>query len=218
MAGVFQETLLSWFTINRRDFPWRRLERTPYDVLIAEIMLKRTTTKKVMTVYERFISRFPDVSSLAHSQVDQIAEVIAEIGLRTQRTQTLKTLASRLCQEHGCMVPNKKGELMKLPCVGEYTANAVLCFGFGMKLPIIDSNVSRLVSRYFYGMEDKFKAEIKESWETMEKLLPDERYLEFNYALLDFASLVCKPKGAKHDLCPLRDTCSYVKQAIAPTK
>jgi A/G-specific adenine glycosylase len=197
----FAQRLVSWFSANGRDFPWRR-ERDPFRVLVAEKLLQQTTYGHVLKAYGAFFEKFPDARALAAAEVSDIEAAIRGLGFQRQRARQLKELACSLVAEHGGAVPRDKGALLRLSGVGEYVASAVLCFAFGMDEPIVDINVRRVVGRLFgwRGLKDN------EIAERLRQMIPPGRGREFNWALIDFSALVCsrRPKCRK---CPLSDLC-----------
>jgi A/G-specific adenine glycosylase len=115
--------------------------------------------------------------------------------------------AKVLCREYNGKVPNKLNDLLSLPGIGEYTASAVLCFGFGGGVPIIDANVVRVLTRIF-GLPETRRTGNSALKEVARKLVPAGKGVDFNEAILDFAAIDCK-KNPLHQKCPLTDLCDY---------
>ncbi|MEM4202953.1 MAG: hypothetical protein QXZ28_00410 [Candidatus Methanomethylicaceae archaeon] len=203
----FASRLLSWFSGNRRHFPWRR-EKDPFRVIVAEKLLQQTSYGHVLKAYGAFFQRFPDARALAEADASEIEAAIRRLGFQRQRARQLKALAQELISRHGGLVPGTKEGLKSLSGVGEYVASAVLCFAFGTDEPVVDINVRRVVGRFF-GWEGLKDSEIAER---LRSLIPAGKGREFNWALIDFSALICsrKPKCKK---CPLLDACSYARKA-----
>jgi len=202
----FTSELLGWFEENKRDFPWRR-EKDPYKILIAEKMLQQTTYGHVMKIYEKFIEKYPDVHSLANEEPAYIEAFIKPLGFHRQRSKQLVKLSKQVIEKHNGSIPINKGELLGLDGVGEYIANAMLCFAYGQNVPIVDVNVKRVFGRSFtWQMNDK------ELYENLNNLVPPGLAKQFNWAVIDFSSKVCsrKPK-CRH--CPCNSLCDYHKGA-----
>ncbi|GAI04625.1 unnamed protein product, partial [marine sediment metagenome] len=208
---TFVRRLLKWYRGNRRSFPWREASRTPYEVLVAELMLQRTIAIKVGGVYETFLEKYPTPAALATASVAEMMGDIETLGLHAVRAKRFKELGRKILDEHGGEIPREKDALEALPGVGRYIANAVRCFAFGEDAALVDTNFSRVLGRVFYGDEKSLPPEKLDSWAFAQGLIPGGRCREFNYALLDFASLVCKAKGARHEACPVNDICAFVR-------
>jgi len=203
-----QNKLLYWCKDKIKNYPWRRTE-DPYKILVSEILLHKTDTKKVEKVYPRFIERFPTVYDLYHGDPEEIERLIKDIGL-FYREQRLKKIAEQIVNQFGGNIPDKKEDLMSLYGVGEYISNAVLCFAFKKRVPIVDTNVIRVYERVFNTKSTKSRPHTdKEMWKFAEKILPEKDYVKYNYALLDFASDICKAKKPLCTTCPVEDICEY---------
>jgi len=203
----FAAYLFEWHKKNRRIYPWREVS-DPFKVLIAEIMLQRTRADQVKPAFEKFFEEFPDIKSAAKADKDKIMQILEPLGLR-HRIPRIRQLLSELMEKYDGRVPDRYEELLKLPGVGTYIASAVLCFGFGMAIPIVDSNIARFYMRFF-GLEREKKRPHQDERVLMlaRKYLPKDRAKEFNEALLDFTALICKPKPLC-DICPLKNFCQY---------
>jgi len=185
-------------------YPWRA-DRTPYRVLVAELMLKRTTRRAVAREFPRFIERFPDIYSVYRAPVEEVEEAFRPLGLYRQRARQLKELARAVVERYGGRIPDRWEDLVSLPGVGAYLAGAVLSFGYGKRAPVLDSNVVRLLSR-LTGFRGKRQEDyLGLLWE----LVPEEGHDLFNYGLIDLGALVCYYRGPRCGLCPLRDLCAH---------
>jgi len=195
-----------WFSLNGRDFPWRR-ETDPYKILVAEKLLQQTTYGHVLKVYHDFFKKFPDVQSLAKAEVQEIEDTIRRLGFQRQRARQLKEIAQAIMNEFGGDVPSSKEDLLRLDGVGEYVANAVLCFAFGKDVAIVDMNVRRVASRVFgwKGVSDK------EIANRLSEMIPKGKAKQFNWAIIDFSSVICSRKP-KCKICFLNNLCLYYAQ------
>lgn len=209
----FARLLLEWWKVNKRDFPWRRT-RNPYVILISEMLLRKTTAKQVATIFEKFFTKFPDVKTLAGADEREIEELIKPLGMEHKRGVLLKKLADELLKSFGGAVPASERDLMRLPGVGRYSANAVLCFAYGKDVPLVDVNAIRVFQRIF-GFKSQ-KRRIKDDtafWEFVAEAVPPGFAREFNLAVIDFAHEVCKPKQPKCPICPVRGVCKFALEA-----
>lgn len=204
---IFADAIIKWGQGRLRDFPWRD-ETSPFNVFIAEILLKRTTSTAALRVYIQFLNRFPDVASLAAAKVDDIEEVLKPIGLYKQRSAGLKEAVEYILDHYNGQLPSTYEDLLKVPHVGSYTAGAVASFGFGRPIPISDSNVRRVVKRVFRDLIGD-KPSDKEILEILRETIPREKPKLFNWSLIDIGSQVCSYRFLKCDECPLTKICYY---------
>ena len=182
LAKQFQQDLLEWSEGNLRSFPWREDDATPYEVLIAEIMLKQTRSPTVGEIYVEFIKEYPTLEHLAEADREELIEIIQPLGLYNYRADAFMEIAERAADGG---LPEDEDELSDLPQVGPYVLNATLCFGFDEERPIMDTNVERIYGRVFKGDGvDKFDE--TKLWALAEEMLPEGRARPYNLALLDF--------------------------------
>lgn len=203
---LFLDALLEWYTRNRRDFPWRRTS-DPYVVLISEILLQKTRAENIVTVFNKFIAKYPNAEKLSTVSFSDLKKEIETLGLHTQRATKLQKLARVLVEKYNGKVPNNKEELLELPGIGFYIANAVLCFAFGYDVPLLDTNIGRIIERVFsikVAGEERKKSKV---WDIIAKFVPEGKSREYNYALVDFGAIVCTARNPRHDLCPLAEIC-----------
>jgi A/G-specific adenine glycosylase len=210
----FVKNLLVWYSKNKRVFSWRN-KTNPFHILVAEIMLQKTDVKKVSEVYDKFIERHPTPQDLASAELSELRKELALLGIH-KRAERMKKLAEKIIFEYGGEVPSEKEELLKLPGVGEYIANAVLCFAFSEDVPIVDTNVIRLLDRVFGVKSSKSRPRTdRKIWEFAAELVPKGKCREYNQALLDFAASLCTSKNPLSDICPENKICSYAKDRSA---
>jgi len=200
---TFTRMLLNWFSSNGRDFPWRN-ETEPYRILVAEKLLQQTTYGHVLKVYKDFLKKYPNVEKLSQADVKEIENTIRRIGFHKQRSKQFKEMSSTILNEYCGKVPSKKEDLLRLSGIGNYVANAVLCFAFDKDVPIVDMNVRRVVGRYF-GWENIKDNEIERR---LTKFIPNGKAKQFNWGIIDFSSLVCSRKP-KCKICILSSLCKY---------
>ncbi len=208
----FAELLLGWWRSNRRDFPWRRTN-DPYVVLISEMLLRKTTAKQVNAIFEEFFAKFPNVKTLAEGRVEEIEKIITPLGMEHKRAVLLKKLSNELLKSYGGIVPASQDELLRLPGVGRYSANAVLCFAYGKDAPLVDVNAIRVFQRVFSFKSQKRR--IKDDtafWEFVAETIPKGKAREFNLAVIDFAHEICRSKKPKCTVCPLRVICRFASE------
>lgn len=182
-------------------------------MLIAELMLQRTRADQVANVYDAFMKRFPGPRVAAAADPGEITSILEHLGLR-HRIPRFIQLFRKLSTEYDGTVPPKFEHLIDLPGVGRYIASAVLCFGFGEPVPVVDANVVRVLRRFFGLSSAKKRAHTDPLfWNFSRKLLPGNKEVEFNEAILDFAAIICKSKP-QCKTCPVSSNCQYFKRGI----
>jgi len=206
----FAQRILLWFSGNERIFPWRETT-DPYRILVVENLLRKTTAKQVRSLYETFFLAFPNPQELASAHMAEIANIIKPLGLQNQRSLSLYTIAKKVV-EIG-RVPNKEEELLSLPGVGQYIADAVRCLAYGEVTPMVDRNVVRVIDRVFSVLPSRMnplsEVAAKAVREFIKGFLPRNRSRSFNLALLDFAAGVCRAKNPLCSNCPQKDICDW---------
>jgi A/G-specific adenine glycosylase len=216
----FQEKILNWFKINGRKFHWRKKGLTHYQYVIAEVLLQRTRAETVSKFYSNFIRDFPNWQSLANADLHTIEEYLKPIGLYRQRAQRLKNLASEMVRRGG-KLPRDRKDLESIPFMGQYIANAVELVIFNEPSPLVDVNMARVLERFF---GPRKLADIRYDPYLQSLSYKVVNHLEtkkINWAILDFAALVCKPRP----LCPiciLKEQCNayieYYSKQLNPPK
>jgi len=216
---AFQESLLEWFEREHRDFPWR-LRSDPFAILIAEKLLQQTAARApVVTAYEQVLQRYPSPHDLAAADVNDLEEIVRPLGF-TYRARELISLAQVLVERHEGHVPNTLSALLALPGVGDYVARAVLSFGFGEDVAIVDTNVARFLYRLYClpGKLPSNPARKKSLIAMAQTLLPPGKAKSWNLAVLDVCALICKPLKPLCPSCPVQRFCAYgVSRDVSPT-
>jgi A/G-specific adenine glycosylase len=202
LRRAFQKRIQSWGTRNPRDFPFRRTQ-DPYRILVSEILLRRTTARAVSAAYYDFFTRFPSVESLAQARVAEIVKLIRSLGMR-RRARDLRVIARIICRDFGGKIPTSLGTLMAFPGVGGYIAGCVVAFRTGESIPLVDSNIERIFSRFF-GLPSGPKASPVSR--LYAKVMPPKGLRHYHHALIDLAHEVCKPLNPRCMTCPLNDLC-----------
>lgn len=202
-----QKELLEWAKKNLRQFPWRE-NRTPYSVLIAEVLLKRTTASAVLRIYKEFISLYPNIETLAKADRNKLEKMLLTIGYHKRRADILIDIAKHVVNKYNGEIPKTKEELLEIPHIGHYTANAILSLGYGIPSAMVDSNVDRVIKRLFMNHLPK-KPSMHVIQKIADNLAPKENNQFYNLALLDFGALVCRYGIPKCKSCPLSKFCDY---------
>lgn len=206
---LFARKILKWGKENKRSFPWRK-DRTPYKTLLAEILLQRTPANRVAKFFPEFVKKFPTPKSIATANFDNLREFLHPMGLK-KRVGWLSSLMKEVCDRYDCKIPDQENELVKLPGVGLYTARTILCFGFAKDVSIVDVNVARVLQRVFHGSNVKKRPSDDEVlWSFAAKIVPKGLGPQYNEALLDHASVICR-KSPLCEKCPISAMCIYHK-------
>lgn len=207
----FQKIILDWSSANQREFPWRYEDTPNYGKLLAEFLLKRTTAKSASEFYERFITKYHSWEVISDTPIEEMEEDFKPIGLWKQRASSLKKLSEELIRRNKGF-PNSRDELEALPGIGKYTASAVLLFYFGKKEPLLDSNMARVLSRFF-GINKSIKNinPDKKLFKFSRVVVSVDRVKELNWGILDFSALVCHYRYPKCSSCPLAPRCDFLK-------
>lgn len=202
----FVRALLAWFRNNVRDLPWRR-HRTPYTAWVAEIMLQQTRVEQGVPYFERFLAAFPDVQTLASASEDEVLKRWEGLGYYS-RARNLQRAARYIVANCRGVFPETASEWMALPGVGRYTAGAIASMAFGERVPVVDGNVIRVLSRVFDIAECTDDTRTRETlWQIAESLVPKTTPGMFNEAIMELGALVCLPRGPLCTDCPLRAMC-----------
>ena len=205
-----QEGLISWGKKNCREFPWRN-NRTPYSVLLSELLLRRTTATAVNRVFKDFIHKYPSIQKLSEADKTNLSFFLTKIGYQKRRTEIFDEVAQFVVTNFAGELPRTLEELLRIPHVGKYTANAVLSFGYGMPFALVDSNVERIIRRIFLSFFEK-KPNAKIIQQIADILLLSKEHQIYNYAILDFGAAICRYGVPKCSICFLQSVCDYFKE------
>ncbi|MEZ6188001.1 MAG: A/G-specific adenine glycosylase [Planctomycetota bacterium] len=199
--------LLAWYDAHRRDLPWRDTP-DPYRVWVSEVMLQQTQVATVLAYYAPFLARFPDVGALAQASEDAVLAAWSGLGFY-RRARNLHQGARYVAAELDGRLPTTLEGWLALPGVGRYTAGAVCSIALGIRAPIVDGNVGRVLSRLHAWTEHPSGSQAQRRlWATAEALLPEERVGDFNQALMELGATVCRPRQPACLRCPWRDACA----------
>jgi len=201
-----QRKLLAWYKLNAREFLWRGLY-DPYLIWISEVMLQQTQVETVIPYFQRWISRFPDIQSVAHASEDDVLKLWEGLGYYS-RARNIKKSAEIIHYQLGGVIPITMHELKKLPGIGDYIAGAIASIAFGLNEPALDANGVRVISRLFdfHGLVNKTKSKniLKEY---LRGMIPDGKAGDFNQAVMDLGSMVCRSANPICKQCPIRKEC-----------
>jgi A/G-specific adenine glycosylase len=201
-----REKLLGWFEKNQRNLPWRR-EYRPYEVYISEIMLQQTQVRTMLPYYERWMTRFPDIQSIAEAPEDTVLKHWEGLGYYSSARNIHRT-ARIVVRAFQGKIPGDYDELRGLPGIGSYTASAIMSLAFGQDYPVVDGNVKRVFARLFDIAQPLRERESLRFIEaTADLLLPRGNAGAFNQALMELGALVCTPRSPLCPDCPVGREC-----------
>lgn len=206
--AALRERMLGWYSANRRDLPWRRTG-DPYALVTVELMSQQTGVERIAPRWQRFVERFPSWQALASAPVGEVIREWQGLGYN-RRAVSLHRMATAVVERFGGQLPTERAELLALPGVGPYTANAILSFVHGQDVPAIDVNLRRVIGRVAFGDAAASEADVLSA---AEQALPAGQSGDWNQALMDFASSVCTLRRPRCLFCPLRDVCRFVGAA-----
>ena len=198
--------LTAWFKQAARDLPWRRTSDL-YSIWVSEIMLQQTQVQTVIPYYNRFLATFPGVADLAAADEQHVLRLWEGLGYY-RRARQMHAAAQIVMTNHGGQFPGTYDAVRSLPGIGRYTAGAVLSIGLGSRLPILEANTIRVLSRLsaFRG-EPASTAGQKYLWSLAEAILPAKDVGIFNQALMELGSEICAPKAPQCQRCPVAIHC-----------
>ena len=203
-----QNKLLKWFENNGRNFSWRRSKLTSYQLIIAEVLLQRTKAETVQNVYDNFITKYPNWASINETKSRTLEKSLMPLGLYKQRTARLKKLAYEMVLRNS-KLPKTKNEIEKLPFAGQYITNAILLFVKKKPAPLLDVNMARVLERFFGPRKladiryDPYLQDL--AW----TVVNHKESKKINWAILDFAAIVCKVNNPICESCFLKTDCKY---------
>jgi len=171
-------------------------------------MLQQTTVSAVIPFYHRFLARFPDVSTLAEAETDEVLPLWAGLGYYS-RARNLHAAARAVMEKHNGIFPQNFEEVLALPGVGRYTAGAICSIAFGQKVPIVDANVARVLSRVLCLEGDVKSPKVQaQLWNGATELVhASTQPSNFNPAMMELGALICVPKTPRCAACPVSDFC-----------
>ncbi|MBU2863549.1 A/G-specific adenine glycosylase [Reinekea forsetii] len=206
-ASWFNKQVLEWYDqYGRKDLPWQQ-GKTAYRVWVSEIMLQQTQVATVIPYFERFMSRFPTVESLASADQDDVLHLWTGLGYYA-RARNLHKAAKQVVEQHQGVFPKQAEALETLPGIGRSTAGAIASSVYHQPAAILDGNVKRVLARFF--ALEKWPgttASQKQLWQWSEALTPKQRTADYNQVMMDLGALVCTRSKPKCSQCPLAQKC-----------
>ncbi len=205
-----QNELLQWYKIyGRHELPWRNTDNI-YHIYLSEIMLQQTQVNRVQKeYYPQFLEKFPTLQTLAEASVESVLATWSGLGYYSRARNLHKTalLAKNT-------LPDTQEELLKFPGIGKYTASAICSFGHKQNIPVVDTNIARVVKRFFSLLNPKEST----LWRKAAEFVNPNNPRDHNLALMDLGSLLCLVKNPKCKECPLAQECQGKEEPELYTK
>ncbi len=198
--------LLKWFGVAARDLPWRRT-RDLYAIWVSEIMLQQTQVATVIPYWQRFLEKFPDPHALAAAEESEVLRLWEGLGYY-RRARQLHTAARQINAVHGGSFPTSYDEVLSLPGIGRYTVGAILSIGLDQRLPILEANTIRVLSRLTAYQQNVDSGQGQNYlWSVAEAVLPCKSCGAFNQALMELGSQICTVRSPNCENCPVVRLC-----------
>ncbi len=195
--------LLRWYEHAQRDLPWRRPGVTPWHILVSEFMLQQTPVARVEPIWLDWVARWPTPSATAAASAADVLRAWGKLGY-PRRAKRLHECATAIATAHRDVVPDDVETLLSLPGIGAYTARAVACFAYDKRVPVVDTNVRRVVARAVHGRADAAASPSPRDLDDVEELLPNDADApRFSVALMELGATVCTARAPRCGLCPL---------------
>lgn len=214
---ITPDEVLQWFASAERDLPWRAAGVTPWQILVSEFMLQQTPVARVLPIWSSWVQRWPTPSATAAATPADVLRAWGKLGY-PRRAKRLHECATVIARDFADVVPDDVAVLEQLPGIGSYTARAVAGFAYGKPVPVVDTNVRRVIARAVHGRAEAGTASAKRDHADAGELLallPDERAARFSAALMELGAIVCTARAPRCGECPLRDECRW-RQAGSP--
>jgi A/G-specific adenine glycosylase len=206
--------LLGWYGEFQRDLPWRRPGVSAWQILVSEFMLQQTPVARVEPIWRDWVARWPTPSTTAAASAADVLRAWGKLGY-PRRAKRLHECATAIAVEHGDVVPDDVDTLLTLPGVGTYTSRAIACFAYGKRVPVVDTNVRRVVARVVHGRADS-PASVRDLADVDAILPNDERAPCFSIALMELGATVCTARSPRCGLCPL-SVCAWRSAGYPPS-
>ncbi len=211
------DELLEWYQRSRRELPWREPGVSAWQILVSEFMLQQTPVARVLPIWPDWVLRWPTASATAAASAADVLRAWGKLGY-PRRAKRLHECATVIARDHGDVVPDDVDTLLRLPGVGSYTSRAVACFAYRQRVPVVDTNVRRVVARAVHGRADADSPSAARDHADVSALLPDDETApDFSVALMELGAIVCTARAPRCGLCPLAD-CAWRHAGYPPAQ
>ncbi len=210
---IITKKILNWYDLNKRSLPWRKnvsQSKKHYYTLVSEFMLQQTQVVTVIPYFNRFINKIPNLKKLSKIQDTELIKLWEGLGYYS-RARNLKKTAKIIMSRYSGKIPNNYENLISLPGIGNYTANAILAIAFNKSYIPLDGNIERVLKRYLYLKKDN---EIQKDNLIQKKTIfgISSRASDYAQALMELGAIICKPKNPECGGCPILKSCKSYKK------
>ena len=210
---IITKKILNWYDLNKRKLPWRKnvsQSKKHYYTLVSEFMLQQTQVVTVIPYFNRFINKIPNLKKLSKMPDRELIKLWEGLGYYS-RVRNLKKTAKIIISKYHGEIPNNYEDLISLPGIGNYTANAILAIAFNKSYIPLDGNIERVLKRYLYLKKDK---EIQKENLIEKKSIfgISSRASDYAQALMELGAMICKPKNPECSKCPISKNCKSYKK------
>lgn len=205
--AFFQHQIVEYWRNNgRKNLPWRNT-KDPWLLLVAEMLLRKTTTNQAIAVYNELKNY--SVDDIIKIRIYVLEEILKPLGLNKIRAKQLKSAAQIF--KHSHLSDLRSDDFLRtMPGVGKYISNMVRCCAFGIGAPGLDTNMIRIIVRVFGWEQNRRRLrEDRLLWSFAESLVPKTQCQEYNWGMFDFGAAVCLARNPKCSSCPLNSICNY---------
>jgi A/G-specific adenine glycosylase len=204
------EPLLAWYREQARSLPWRAADASPWAVLVSEVMLQQTPVARVLPAYDAWLARWPTPTALAADPPGEAVRMWGKLGY-PRRALRLHRCATIVRDHYVGELPPDVETLEQLPGIGAYTARAVAAFAYGQRVPVVDTNVRRVVARAVLGRAAAAPPSTRRDHRAVTTLLPDDSRTaaRFSVALMELGALVCTARVPRCADCPVAGACAW---------
>ncbi|PWJ24003.1 A/G-specific DNA-adenine glycosylase [Branchiibius hedensis] len=202
--------VIDWYADHQRDLPWRRPEADPWSILVSEVMLQQTPVARVLPVWQEWLTRWPTPDALAQAAPGEAVRAWGRLGY-PRRALRLHAAATAISTEHAGQVPSDPDTLRTLPGIGAYTAAAVAAFAYGVRIPVVDTNVRRVQARAVTGVAQAAPSLNAAENRLAAELLPEDpaEAKVWNVAVMELGALVCTAARPDCARCPIAGQCAW---------
>ncbi|MEF3323539.1 A/G-specific adenine glycosylase [Gulosibacter sp. GYB002] len=202
--------VIDWYRFDHRDFPWRDPDVTPWGILVSEVMSHQTQMSRVTSRWLEFMRRWPTPAAAAQASDAEILRVWDRLGY-PRRALALRQCAVAIVERHDGEIPADREALQALPGIGPYTSAAVCSFAFGMRVPVVDTNVRRVIARAVHGDEVAWRPNARRDEAEMLALLPrvDADVQPWNAGAMELGATVCTQRSPDCVRCPIAEICEW---------
>ncbi len=209
----FQNDLINWFELNKRDLPWRK-DQDPYKIWVSEIMLQQTRVDTVIPYFLRFVNQFPTIEALAFAEEQKVLKAWEGLGYYS-RVRNLQQAVREVAEKYEGIVPKTKEGISQLKGVGPYTAGAILSIAYGVPEPAVDGNVLRVFSRLQASYDDISKQKTRKNLEKIiYEVISKDNPSSFNQGIMELGALICTPTSPSCTICPVQKHCEAFKHHL----